>query len=298
MKPRTFLALFALIGICDAAVISESQTEELSDPIVAENVDQSDGTLTPEPPAPFYNPTILEFLNLLTPSRNGSGSVQIDDRIIPNDETVDLANALIAYQPELSAISDCIKVNEIIVSAIKTRSLVPDCVINVDSIRESKSDRLNGKRLFELASARQLLVNTINFAAEPLIDYWPKYEAALEEVVNFDFNGEKSIDELVAEKDAQNVQKTAESFEIISKIQQILQLKSPISSEKFSTTLLNSISLNLIFMSGLLDSMQKYQIVAQEGTQSKKVKALRKWLKRYNDLNEHLQEVINSLQES
>ena len=304
MKSRTILALIALLGICDAAVISESQIEELRDSNVTENVVKSDSpsaySALPSAPCPLYNSRMLGLLKIFRPPLYGSSSVRIDDRIIADHEAVELANALIAYDQKLSAASSSIRMNEIIVSAIKLRSLIPDYVINIDSIRESRSNRnrSDGKRSFEIPSSRQLLINSINFAAEPLIDYWPKYEAALEVVVNFDFNGEKSIDELASEKDAENVQKTAESFEIISKIQQILQLKSPIPSENFTTSILNSVSFNLSFMSVYLESMQKYQIYAQEGTPYKKIKALNKWLKRHYYLNEHLQEVVNSLQQS
>ena len=298
MKTRTILSLFALIGICDAAAISEPQIEELKDANVADNIVKSDGA---KPPAPFplYNSKLLGFLKFFNPPIYGSSSVQIDDRIIDDYETVELATALIAYDQKLSAAKNCIKFNEIIVSAIRLRSLVPDYVVDFDSIREYRSKRncLDGKITFEIVPSRQLLINSINLVSGPLIDYWPISETAFREIFKFDFNGPKSIDELAAEKDAETSEKTAESFEIFSKIQQILQLKSPISSEKFSTTLLNSISPNLIFMSGFLNSMQKYQVEAQSSHQSK-MKALKNWLRLYYGLNEYLQEVVNSLQES
>ena len=302
MQPRAILSLFALIGICDAAAIPESQTEELSDPNFTENVVKSDlpsaYSALPSAPCPLYNSRMLGLLKFFCPPPFGSSSVRIDDRIIADQEAVELANALIAYDQKLTTASSSIRVNEIIVSAIKLRSIIPEYVINFDSISESKSDRSNGKRAFEIPTASQLLINSINYVLEPLIDYWPKYEAALEEVVDFDFNGEISIDQLASEKDAETSEKTAESFEILSKIQQILQLKSPIPSETFSTTLLNRVNYSLSRMSGYSRLMQKYQIKAQSGPQYKKIEAVKKWIGWHYYLNEHLQKVVNILQES
>ena len=144
MQPRTILALFVFNWHCLSRCHLWNQIEDQNDPNVTENVVKSDfpTAYSALPSAPGF---VCQFKNVglwkfFRPPLYGSSSVRIDDRISL------LITRLLSLQTPWSLMTrnwltlSSIKVNEIIVSAIKLRSLVPEYVINFDSIRESETN--------------------------------------------------------------------------------------------------------------------------------------------------------------
>lgn len=297
MKSRTLLVLFAFLGVCDASAFSESKTQvdlNIFGSAVRSELMASEELLPPVPP----NPAISELVKRFNPPRFGSHFVKIDSREISGHEAVELAYKLLVHFVKLSEAASCIKSNENIISAILLRSLIPDYVVDIEAILESRVARFDGKRSYVIDPSRQRLINAITVDIQPLIGSWPRNDAALEQIVNFDFKGEKSFREFIGEKEAQIVEKTAESFEILCKFQQILQLNSPIPSEKFSTALLNFVATKMENVNGCYKKIQAHQIKSQSGTPTEMTDALKQVQEYRYYLNGHLQEIVLSLQES
>ena len=289
MKSRTVIALFVVLGVCDAAAFPKSMQQEdlnFNDSIIRCGlVASEDLPSNPAVSGKWFNP-----------KRGGSDHVKINYRIISGQAADDLANSLLVHYPKLSEAASCIKSNENIISAIKLRSLVPDYVIDVDAIKKSRIDGFNEMLSYEIDPSRQRLINAINVDIQPLI--LAEDDAALKQIVNFDFNGEKSFREFVAEKEAQIIEKTAESFEILSKFQQILHLNSSIPSEKFTNALLNFVAAKMDHVNVFYKKIQRHQIKFQSGTLPEKAKALKKVYEYRYYLNGQLQEIILCLQRS
>ena len=299
MKSLTVLALFAVLGFCDAGAFPESKIQvdlNLFGSVARSELTASEDLLPPIPP----NPAVSELVKRFNPNppRFGSYSVQIDNLVISGHETVELAYAMLVHYAKLSEAANCIKSNENIISAIFLRSLVPDYVIDIDNILESRIAKFDGKRSYEIDPYRKRLIHAIAVDIQPLIGSWPRNDAALEQIVNFDFDGEKSFREFVAEKEAEIFEKTAESFDILFKFQQILQLNSPIPFEKLSTALLNFVATKMQNVSNCYKKIQDNQIKSQSGTPTEIADALKQVLEYRYYLNGHLQEIILSLQQS
>ena len=293
MKSLTVIALFAVLGVCDAAAFPESMQQEDSNVIDSTSIFKRDLMVSKDLPS---NPAVSRPVKWFQPKYDGSDHVKIDYRIISGQAADDLANSLLVHYAKLSEAVSCIKSNENIISAIKLRSLVPDYVIDVDAIKKSSIDSSNEILSYEIDPSRQRLINAINVDIQPLI--LAKDDAALKQIVNFDFNGDKSFREFVAEKEAQIVEKKALAFGILSKFQQILQLNSQKTSKHFSTALLNFVAATMDCVSVFYKKLQGHQIKFETSTLPEKAKALKKVYEYRYYLNGQLQEIILCLQRS
>ena len=294
MKSLTVLALFAVLAVCDAGAFPESKTQV--DLNLFGSVARSEFLEELLPPVP-PNPAISEFVKHFNPPRFGSFSVKIESREISGQETVELAYKLLMHFSKLSEATNFIKSNENIISAILLRSLVPDYVVDIEAILASKIAKFDGNRSYEIDTFRQRLINLIAVDTHHLINPWTRNDAALEQIVNFDFNGEKSYREFISEKEAEIFEKTAESFDILFKFQQILQLNSPIPFEKFTTALLNFVATKMQNVSGCYKKIQDNQIKSHSGVPTEMADALKQVQEYHYYLNGHLQEIILSLQQ-
>ena len=173
--------------------------------------------------------------------------VNLPSGIVPENEILSVIPVLIDNFNLLELISQTIEANEIIIAAVKLRSLVPHEVFNVANIVKSRYQRPRKPEPESFVlHARNSHVRILDFL-ESLFFSLPEvhFVSSMHQIVGFDFNGNRSLDEFVAEKEAEIANEFVEVIPFIGQIKEALRLSSSISPEKLTAEKLYAIVYNL-----------------------------------------------------
>lgn len=186
----------------------------------------------------------------------------------------------------LKSATDTIEANEIIIAAVRMRSIVPDYIIDIEHFRrDGDSEYLDRKS----RTSRMHIIDSLN----RLIHALPQdvFTSALNEIVAFDFN--ESLDEFAAQKEAGIAQKFAESFAIIRQIQQIFHSNSSISPENLTLDILLNIVNDLNYINLHCASILRYQ--DDECPKNQSMKFMTIYQKLLKDRLQKMAQVLNTL---
>ena len=186
----------------------------------------------------------------------------------------------------LKSATDTIEANEIIIAAVRMRSIIPDYIIDIENFRlDSESEYIDRKA----RTSRMHIIDSLN----RLIRALPQeaFASALNEIIAFDFS--ESLDEFSAQKEAENAQKFAESVAIIRQIQRIFHSNSLISPENLNLDILLNIVNDLNYINLHYASIVRYQNDECPKNQSMKFMAI--YQKLLNDRLKKLAQVLYAL---
>ena len=193
-----------------------------------------------------------------------SKTIKLASGPIPASEALALLPQLLVHFNVIESANTKIKTTEIVVAALKMRSLVPDYIIDEEDPDEKELQSLIGQRHF---NSFQAAFSEIEFI-KPFLRLAlkkknvPSYTSlliyhlenllfrlasesntsAIDEIKNFDFNGPKSLAEVVAEKESEMAQVLADSVESVRQVQTILRSNLQASLDTFTSSSLAVIS--------------------------------------------------------
>ena len=186
----------------------------------------------------------------------------------------------------LKSATDAIETNEIIIAAVRMRSIIPDYIIDIEHFRlDSESEYIDRKA----RTSRMHIIDSLNRLMRALPQ--EVFASALNEIIAFDFS--ESLDEFAAQKEAENAQKFAESVAIIRQIQRIFRSNSLISPVNLTLDILFNIVNDLNYINLHYASIVRYQ--NDECPKSQSVKFTAIYQKLVNDRLQKFAKVLNSL---
>ena len=216
---------------------------------------------------------------------------------------VSAAPTLLNHLAGLEAALESIKTGQIVLAAVRMRSLVPDYIIEVrasqegeisssDDSDEKSSETLKSKSKSESESedidsddsdsddltvptSRALLVNSLNSLLKNLPSS-AAHNSALDQIAGFEFDGHGSLDEFLGEKEAEAALKLSESIDAIRQIQRAIHSKSQETDESPVTLTANSLARIVAKLDDLQDEyeeLQELQKLAQSSKSSKRTRA-------------------------
>ena len=147
-------------------------------------------------------------------------SLTFQAELFPRTKFCRLFPVLIDNFNLLELISQTIEANEIIIAAVKLRSLVPLMKFSMSRISLNRVINVQGSLSLNLLYCTPAILTCASWIFSSLFFSLPEvhFVSSMHQIVGFDFNGNRSLDEFVAEKEAEI---TNEFVEVIPFIGQI-----------------------------------------------------------------------------
>lgn len=189
-----------------------------------------------------------------------SKTIKLASGQIPVTEALALLPQLLMHFNVIESANTIIKTNEIIIAALKMRSIIPDYIIDEEDPDEKEFKRLIGPLNFnsfqaafsEIKFIKPYLQLALKSKKKNVPTYYTLLSnhlenllfrlanesniSAIDEIKNFDFNGPKSLAEVVAEKESEMAQALADSLESVRQAQAILRSNSQASPDAFTSS--------------------------------------------------------------